>query len=267
MEKNIKDVASASFVPLFEPSAVSDLNREDTMAVLNEIGKIAEESEINKETINRLEKQVAEGTENAEAIKKELSSTGKRLIIAVPIFVFILAWMFIGFIVGVILAIIVGIGFAVVYEQIDIKNHEAENFDRSNKYIWTVVEPLRKELKEAYEVRNEIENSGKIDWAIEIIGEEMFDSNCIFDLYNLLKSRRADNLKEALTQYDDMQYKARMEKMQADIRNASEITAQESAKQTEYQKQTAINTNEAASAAKQTAYNSRQIDRNTRKFR
>ena len=72
---------------------------------------------------------------------------------------------------------------------------------------------------------------------------------------------------QALNKYDDSEYKARMEEMQASIQNASEITAREAVKQTEYSKEVAKNTHQAATAAKQSAYNTRQIDKNTRRFR
>jgi len=77
--------------------------------------------------------------------------------------------------------------------------------------------------------------------------------------------QKADNLKEALNLYDDTMHKARMEEMQAAIQNASEIAAVEAAKQTALTKDIAKNTHQAATAAKATAYHTRQIDKNTGK--
>ena len=103
--------------------------------------------------------------------------------------------------------------------------------------------------------------------AIDFVGEDLFAYECIEDLYNLIKSRRADNLKEALNLYDDTLHKARMEEMQAAIQNASEIAASESVKQTAYSKEIAKSSHQAATAAKATAYHTRKIDKNTRRFR
>ena len=55
--------------------------------------------------------------------------------------------------------------------------------------------------------------------------------------------------------------------MQAAIQNASEIQATEAAKQTAYQKDMANSARKTATAARISAYNTRQIDKNTRKFR
>jgi len=62
---------------------------------------------------------------------------------------------------------------------------------------------------------------------MDVIGEELFYSFCIADLYDLVKARRADNLKEALNKYDDEKYKARMQEMQQATQHAAEISAQE----------------------------------------
>jgi len=77
-----------------------------------------------------------------------------------------------------------------------------------------------------------------------------------------------------LNLYDDVQHKARMEEMQAAIQNASEVSAAEAVKQTAYSKEIAKSSHEAATAAKVNAYhigkiarNTRQIAKNTRKFR
>ena len=110
-------------------------------------------------------------------------------------------------------------------------------------------------------------NNGQKSWAINVVGKDMYYSACIKDLYELVKSRRADNLKEALNKYDDSMHKSRMEEMQAAIQNASEISARESVKQTAIAKQVEKNTHQAATASKATAYHTRQIDKNTRRFR
>jgi transcriptional regulator with GAF, ATPase, and Fis domain len=58
-----------------------------------------------------------------------------------------------------------------------------------------------------------------------------------------------------------------MEEMQAAIKNASELSAEEAAKQTALAQAIEKNSHQAATAAKATAYHTRQIDKNTRRFR
>jgi hypothetical protein len=89
-------------------------------------------------------------------------------------------------------------------------------------------------------------------------------SDCVEQLHELVKSRRADNLKEALNKLDDIQYKENMNEMQRAIQNASEITAAESVKQTAYSKSIAQSSRQQAAAARSSAYNTRKVARNTR---
>ena len=76
-----------------------------------------------------------------------------------------------------------------------------------------------------------------------------------------------DNLKETLNKYDSIGHERRMEAMQRSIQNAAETTAVEAAKQTAYAKETAKSAKQAAVASTITAYNTRQIDKNTRGLR
>lgn len=149
----------------------------------------------------------------------------------------------------------------------DLREHEEENNANADDYIRQNVEPLQIRLEEVYTLRNNLNDSGKITWAIDVVGRDMFYSACISDLYNLIKSRRADSLKEALNKYDDEQHKAHMEEMQRAIQNASEVTAAESVKQTAYSKDIAKSAHQTATASKAAAYHTRQTARNTRRFR
>ena len=139
--------------------------------------------------------------------------------------------------------------------------------EESNTPLYEKKEQINLELEE-------LKASGKIDWAEDIIGEELFTSNAVSAIYSLIKNRRADSLKEALNLYDESLHRTRMEEMQADIQYAVEVTAAEAIKQTEYTQEIAKNTHEAATAAKATAVHTRQasintrnIDKNTRRFR
>ena len=152
-------------------------------------------------------------------------------------------------------------------KQADLKKHEAENNANAEQYILEKVVPIQEILENVYSQRDELNSCGKLDWAFDVVGKDMFYSACIQDLYNIIKNRRADSLKEAMNKYDDVQHKARMEEMQASIKKASEVTALESIKQTVYTEEIAKSAHQAAVAAKKTAYNTKQIDKNTRKLR
>ena len=256
---------NGKFVPIVASNMISRLDRESTMKVLIEVGKIAKESEDYDVEVAQLVRAKKQETDKANGLRKVVSKKAKSIIWSVTIIAFLVGLL------GGPLCIVTGIGAFIVMnltvKKSDLKKHEAENNTNADAYYAEKVVPIEERLNEVYALRDELNNSGKKTWALDVVGREMFYSACIQDLYNLIKNRRADNLKEALNKYDDSQHKARMEEMQASIQNASEISAKEAVKQTAYSKEIAKNTHQAATAAKATAYNTRQIDKNTRKLR
>lgn len=253
------------YTPIVASNVVSNLDREKTLQVLVEVGKIAKESEEYELEIASLVKRKNEESSKAEEFRKKVSNGAQTAIWMVTIVAFLIGLL------GGPLCIVTGVGALIIMnltvKKSDLKKHEVENNQFADGYIAKYVTPLQERLDEVYALRDELINLGKRDWAIDVVGKDLFYSACIQDLYNLIKNRRADNLKEALNKYDDSEHKARMEQMQAAIQNASEITARESVKQTAYSQEIAKNSHKAATAARQTAYNTRQIDRNTRRFR
>lgn len=251
--------------PMVESSMISKLDRESVMNVLVEVGKIAKESEEYDIEIAQLKRAKKVETDIANELRTVVSKQAKNTIWAVTIIAFVIGLL------GGPLCIVTGIGAFIVtnmtVKKSDLQKHEAENNANADAYYAEKVAPIEERLDEVYVLRDDLNNSGKKTWAVDIVGRDMFYSACVQDLYNLIKNRRADSLKEALNKYDDSQHKARMEEMQASIQNASEISAREAVKQTAYSQEIAKNTHQAATAAKATAYNTRQIDKNTRRFR
>lgn len=270
-EKDMAESASvtnkkATFQPKFSPEEVSQLDRQATMDVLVEVGKIAKEIEGYNSEIADLSRKIDIEQKEAEKLRKKPSGKALGIIWGVTAVAVILGM--IGSIIGAV--ILGGLAYFIVRAIVtpaDLREHEEENNANADDYIRQNVEPLQIRLEEVYTLRNNLNDSGKITWAIDVVGRDMFYSACISDLYNLIKSRRADSLKEALNKYDDEQHKAHMEEMQRAIQNASEVTAAESVKQTAYSKDIAKSAHQTATASKAAAYHTRQTARNTRRFR
>lgn len=125
--------------------------------------------------------------------------------------------------VGVPLTIIVWIIMNKTVIKKDLAEHEAENNANVENYLKEHVAPLEAREQELTDKIEALHTSGKLDWARDIVGAELFNAQSIGEIYDLLKNRRADNLKEALNLYDDNQHKARMEASQAAIQNATEV--------------------------------------------
>ena len=258
-------VTGEQYKPIVPSNMVSRLDRENTLKVLLEVGKIAKESEDYDSEITELTKQKNEQTKMADGLRKRVSKGAKTIIWLVT-----LGTTLIGFLAGGITALLGIVAYIVMnltVKKLDLKKHSIENNAKADAYLAENVTPLQTRLDEVYALREELYRGGKRDWAVDVVGKDLFYSGCIHDLYNIIKSRRADNLKEALNKYDDAQHQARMEEMQSAIQNASEIAATEAVKQTAYTQAIEKNTHQAATAAKATAYHTRQIDKNTRQSR
>lgn len=272
IEENRKDMAEfisdanekTTYHPKVSAEEISQLDRQATMDVLIEVGKIAKEAEGYDSEITDILKKIESEQKEAEKLKKQLSGKALAIIWGVTIVAAV-----VGMLGTIIVAVILG-GLAyfivrAIVTPLDLREHEAENNANANDYIRQNVRPLQIRLQELYILRDNL--SGRITWAVDVVGRDMFYSACIDDLYNLIKSRRADSLKEALNKYDDEQHKMHMEEMQRAIQNASEVTAAESVKQTAYSVDIAKSAHQAATASKATAYHTRQTARNTSRFR
>jgi len=256
IEKSV--VGTTSFIP----NITNPQNREETLSMLYEVGKIAEDHEYLNEEIISVKKNINSEKEKAEELRHIVSGTANAIKWG-AILCSLLTWS----IIPVVFTVIVWIVMNKTVIKNDLKKHEVENNVKAERYIVQHVNPLVLHMQKIERDLEELNSSGKLEWAKDIVGENMFYSVYIGDLYDLVKGRRADDLKEALNLYEDIQYKARMEARQAAIQNASEIAAAEAVKQTAYYKEIAKNSNQTAKAANVTAYYTREVAKNTRRFR
>lgn len=238
------------------------LGRDETLKNLIEAGKIAKNlQEWSDEKVN-IYRQISYEKKEAEAIKNAISKEAKKKMWVIPLIVGIATvWMY-GL--GLFLGLILYFARKKKIVEADLELHKAENEANYQAYFSKNVIPLQERLDKVEKDLDELYTSGEVQWASDFVGSDMFEYHIISDLYDLIKSRRADNLKEALNLYDSAQHQVRMEEMQAAIQNASEIQAAESVKQTALSQQIEKNTHQTATAAKATAYHTRQIQRNTR---
>lgn len=254
------------FQPIVASNMVSKLEREETMALLIEVGKIANTLEESDVEITHLTKKKSTELSKAECIRETVSGKATMIIWTVNIIAAIIGTCIIPIVMTIVFWIISAVIMNKTVKKSDLKKHESENNAKADAYINEHVVPIEEKLNEVYAVRDDIINSGKQAWAIDIVGKDMFYSACIKDLYDLIKNRRADNLKEALNKYDDTLYKKRMEEMQETIQNASLVSAAEASKQTEAMKEIEKNTQSAARTAKVNAAINYGTYRNTKKI-
>ena len=258
IEKNMKTI---EFKPIANANSVSHLGREDTMKVLAEVERIAKDSEAINSAIVRLEKEKDKYTSFADSYRNRVSAGANAIIWTVTIIAALVG------LVGGFLCIVTGLSAFIIMnltvKKADLKRHAEKNNAYADEYLHSRIDPINEELEGLYTKRQGLIEPVK--WAKDIVGRDMFYSGCVSDLYNIVKSRRADNLKEALNKYDETQFRARVEETQASIKNASEVAALESAKQTELAKKIEHNTHQAATAAQAAAYHTRQIQKNTRR--
>lgn len=264
-EKNSYEPERQSNIQNLKNKSVSDMTREETLELLLEVGKVAKylETLISKETA--IKGTIEEENKKADELRHVISKKARDTRLLGTLAAFLVVAIFDLFY-GVVVA---GIAWYVMTKTVinkDIEEHADENEANAQKYIAEHVGPLEAKLDKIRDEITELNNSGRIEWAIDIVGEDMFISECIDELYNFIKGRRADNLKEALNLYDNTKYRERMEEMQHAIKNASEISAIETAKQTSQMQQIEKNTHEAATAAKATAATTYGAYRNLKKI-
>lgn len=255
------------FIPSVSPDEIQGLNREQTLEVLRQVKSIAEEQEEYESGISSLLSLIRVQTKKADDIREEISTAAALSVFALAIVAALIGLGVGGIILAAVFGIIMFFIASKIIETIDEKRHAVENNQKADQYMAEHVLPLQAQLEEIEDKRDILSQSGKLQWAVDVVSEDLFYSECIADLYDLIKSRRADNLKEAMNKYDDELYKRRMEEMQSAIKNASEVAAAESVKQTARMKSIDKNTRQTATAAKITAATSYGTYRNTKKIR
>lgn len=254
------------FQPIVASNMVSKLEREETMAMLIEVGKIANALEESEVELKRLANEKSAELRQAEYIRETVSSKATLIIWTVNIIAAVIGTFIIPVVMTLVFWIISAIIMNKTVKKSDLEKHKNENNVKADAYINEHVVPIEERINEVYAVREDIINSGKQAWAVDIVGKDMFYSACIKDLYDLIKNRRADNLKEALNKYDDTLYKKRMEEMQETIQQASLVSAMEATKQTESMKEIERHAQSAAKTAKVNAAINYGTYRNTKKI-
>lgn len=246
---------------------IVNLDRQGTLDVLIEVKRIAQELENIENVIRGYQEKIEQFTAEAKEIETAISDKATAAIIGITVLGFIFGMVQTNLIGGILLGALAYFVGGFVIKFIDSIKNGDENKAKADAYIKENVDPLKDSLAQCCKERDAYENGREVSWAVNVVGEDLFDSDCVQQLYELVKSRRADNLKEALNKLDDIQYKENMNEMQRAIQNASEIAAAESVKQTAYSKSIAQSSRQQAAAARSTAYNARKVARNTRRFR
>jgi len=269
VEESYPDVASGPvenpYVPIYSADEIHKLDRQETLQLLDEVRRIAGDYEQCNDEIIRLNAEITAEQQKGEMLPKPLSIEAKQKVRKIVIIAAVVSAV--SFLVFAIPAIIVAVFMYMSIRNKDLQAHAAEHDARIRAYLSEHITPLKTQLAEVRGRQNIIIRDGRLEWALDVIGKDLFYSGCIDDISNLIRSRRADSLKEALNKYDDTQHKERIEAMQQSIQNATELAAVEAVKQTARLKQIEKNSHEAASAAKLNAAINYGTYRNTRRFR
>lgn len=258
MEINFREIS---------PDDVGKMDRNALLSILQGIRRLTETLDEYVNQIIRANAEIEGAKKHAEEMRNAVSGWVNGItfitVFVLSIYLFFggLSWF------GPILSIAAGLmalkpGLLLPIDKLmNSKKREME----ANNYLEITLPPLQEQIVAAQQSLVDIQKSEESTWAMDVIGKELFNSACVEMLMDIVKSRRADNLKEALNKYDSSAHTNKMEEMQRAIQNASEIAAEESAKQTVYAEETAKNTHQAATAAKATAHHTRQVSKAIRK--
>lgn len=251
---------------------LSSMGREETLNLLAEVKQIISALEEYTEKIEAIDLKLSENEKKANELRNHVSGGTYALICLISFGIAIVGACFLSIFGFIIFGVI---GFAIVCTIMSedyLKKHKAENDAAADEFLRNNSDPLLPQRDELHSELENLKESGSLDWALDIVGEEMFSSSAVEEVYGLIKGRRADNLKEALNLYDSTKYRERMEAMQSAIKDASEIAAAEAVKQTSTMTEIEKSSHQAANAAKINAAinygtyrNTKKISKNTKK--
>lgn len=247
-----------------EPDSVAKMERNELLLVLNEIRRHVITMDEYFNEIVAINSKIQAVQKQAEVLRNAVSGWVYGVLAAIVIIPTILTWSEFKW-GGIVLAFIFALVIKRRLKELDASMNAKKREEEANDYLGRMLPPLKNQMVETQQSLIIIQKSEESSWAKDIIGEELFNLESIEQLINIVKSRRADSLKEALNKYDSTEHINKMEEMQRAIQNASEVAAVESAKQTAYAKETAKNTHQAATAAKATAYHTRQVSKTVKK--
>ena len=246
---------------MVDPDSVSSLDRRSLLTVLDNIKEITLKIDNYYDQIVECSNDIDKAKKHAESIRNEVSRWVyiTSIIITIALCIIFSCFMaYLGPIVGIPCGILIHKN---LIKSIDKMKNQKNRDARADKYLSDNLPQLQAKIAEANEGIAAVDASPEGNWAVDIVGSDLFNSESISELIEIVRSRRADTLKEALNKYDSEKHTNRMEEIQRAIQNASELAAIESVKQTAYAKETAESTHQAATAAKATAYHTRRMSR------
>lgn len=253
-------------IEMVDSNDIEKMDRNSLIPVVDDIHKITTWlDEVIYKGIAESENRIIDLGNRYAKIRDEFPSWTYKVSILFGAIIGILTWIGDTFISGLIIgAILAAILFGILYLAYYLgyyKSKMQQDYERKMNNI----ELLENQIVASYGVWLDLLKANEnVEWAINIVGEEMMFPEYIDELRKILKGRRADNLKEALNKFDEVQHVNKMEEMQKAVQNAAEVAAEESVKQTMYAQQIEKNTHEAATAAKATAYHTRRVAHNTK---
>lgn len=126
------------------------------------------------------------------------------------------------------------------------------------------LEPLEAQFDQIAMESNVFLKSEGVKRANAAIPAEFYNKSALASLKEILETRRADNLKEAINVYDTKMHHMKMESLQEKNINLTQSILQESQKQTQYAETAAQNSKITAENSKVAAQNSKKTLRNAR---
>lgn len=270
LPKSIRSKYKKGRVKMVDIDYIDRNDRKVVLAVLNDVRKVSSNIDTLDREIQKLKSEIKEIKSTAERKLTELSEKGLKVcfwVLTIEIVVFIVAGLINHTLIG---AIFVGGLFTWfswgIISSVDDVIYEEQKKANKQKYIEENLNPklaIQKILKE--EIKNYIA-SEEVQWAVDVVGSEYFNTQIIKKLYDLISGRRADSIKEAINLYETIKYQENMQNMQNSVLQLTQENAALAKEQAEYARQTERNTRAAANTAKVNAAINYGTYRNTKKI-
>lgn len=183
LEKKIK------YTPKWTIEEAKTAGGEELSSLITEILIIRNEYDKTRIPQNEIKKQIDELTEKAP--RPQISPLG---IISLIIVTLVCGFLAIDFLILACLFVILAIILYVVVIVVDgiIFNKSYEK--RKNKYYEEKIEPLRNQLSELEKDNKKIDESIGVDWAIKVVGKNVFYSDHIEKIKVIAESGMAQNI-------------------------------------------------------------------------
>lgn len=229
-------VVTEKFEPIIPASEVAKLEDRDMLkAVLVQVSKIINAINDYSTQIEKIKGSIEKEKIKMEDVRKNPPFTDEERKIFTRVIIGAAA---IGFFAGGIIGAVV-LGFFVAFVSYMIltmyyieRKDPRRGSDEAYKYWIKNIKPLEEQLTDVNASLNKLAESGQVAWAVDVVGEELFDSEAVNILYRIIDGRRADTMKEALNKYDEEIYRQNMRDMQLAAQQAAEAAVAEAIKQT-----------------------------------